>query len=370
MSLPGTMKAAVTEGDSVVVKSGVPVPPVGDEGILVKVQAVAGNPTDWKHATYKIGPQGSIVGCDVAGKVVKVGRNVKNFKVGDEIYSVVHGSSVKHPENGAFADYSVLDSNISLKVPSGATLGGKEFIPAGPVRSIEAAASLPVSLFTAGQILTYNMGLKREWEPAKPQHDYPLLVWGGATAVGQLTIQLAKKMNGFTKIIAVASKKHEKTLKSYGVDELFDYHDSDVIEQIKKTYDYLPQLLDAVSAPESFTQVYKLGSKDAPTTLLQLTTMNEEIIKPEERNPNVKVEGTMLYSVTGLEVPFGNMTIPANPQYRQTAIDFIQFIEPKINNGEIYHIPLQTFKGLDAVPDMLNDIKQGKNSNVKYVALF
>ena len=196
-----------------------------------------------------------------------------------------------------------------------------------------------------------------------------MLIWGGATAVGQLILQLAKKMHGYTKIFVVASRKHEKQLKAYGADELFDYHDADVLPQIKKKYAYQPQLIDAVSAPESFTEVYKLGSKSGPTTLLQLTTMSDSIIKPEERNPNVKVDGALLYLATGIEVPFGSVTLPAHPAVREDTIKFLQFIGPKVNAGEIHHIPIQTYHGLEEVPELLKDIEQGKNANVKYVTV-
>jgi NADPH:quinone reductase-like Zn-dependent oxidoreductase len=56
------------------------------------------------------------------------------------------------------------------------------------------------------------------------------LVWGGASAVGSATIQLARN-SGF-KVFVTASKKHEGYLKSLGAYEVIDYHDSDVVEKI------------------------------------------------------------------------------------------------------------------------------------------
>lgn len=362
------MKAVVIEGDRAVVSSSVLVPPLASDKLRIKVRAVAVNPTDWKHVSYKIGPQGSILGCDVAGEIVEVGADVKGFKVGEVVYSAVHGASVKHPENGGFAEYSVLDPLLTLKVPGDGQLSGKESVPAGPVKSIEGAVSLPVSLITAGMVLVHHLGLKAEWQPKQVQMEKPLLIWGGGTAVGQLLIQLAKKLNGYSKIIVVASRKHKQQLKSYGADELFDYHDKDVVEQIKSKYKDLPYLIDAVSAPESFVNVYRLGNSDKPTKLIQLTSMSEEIIPEKERNPHVTVEGAILYLVTGLEVPFGRFTVPANPAYREAAIKFVHFIEPKVADGEINHIPLQIFhNGLEDVPIAMNKIKQGENSNVKYI---
>ncbi|QLQ79648.1 hypothetical protein HG537_0C02950 [Torulaspora globosa] len=362
------MKAVVIEGDRAVVKETVPVPPLARDKLRIKVKAVAVNPTDWKHVSFKIGPQGSILGCDVAGEIVEVGDDVKGFEVGQVVYGVVHGASVKHPENGAFAEYSVLDPLLTLRVPGDGQLSGRDTVPESPVRSIEGAVSLPVSLVTAGLVLVHHLGLKAEWHPEQVQVDKPLLIWGGATAVGQMLIQLAKKLNGYSKIIVVASRKHEQQLKTYGADELFDYHDKDVVDQIKTKYKDLPYLIDAVSAPESFTNVYRLGNTDKPTKLIQLTTMSEEIIPEKQRNPQVTVEGAILYLVTGLDVPFGRFNFPADPVYREAAIKFVRFIEPKVIKGEINHIPLKIFhNGLEDVPVAMNKIKNGENSNVKYI---
>lgn len=364
------MKAVVIEGTDAVVRS-VAVPALDDDKLRIKVKAVGLNPTDWKHIAYKIGPQGSVLGCDVAGEIVEVGSQVQGFQVGELVYTFVHGASIKHPENGAFAEYSIVDPLLALKLPGNGQLTDQETVADGPVNSIEGAASLPVSLFTAGVVLTHHLGLQNVWRPAKLQNDKPLLIWGGATAVGQMLVQLAKKLNGYSKIIVVASRKHEQKLKSYGADDLFDYHDEDVIEQIKSKYKDLPFLIDAVSAPESFKEIYKLGNTDKPTKLVQLTTMSEEVIPESERNPHVEVTGALLYLALGLEVPFGFYTFPADPAYRNATVNFIKFIAPKVASGEIYHIPLQIFhNGLDDIPIVTKKIENGENANVKYIAVF
>lgn len=368
MSIPKTMKAVVIEGDKAVLKDNVPVPKLTGSLVLIKTKAVAGNPTDWKHIKYKIGPQGAIVGCDAAGEIVALGPDVdkSKFAVGDTIYSIVHGSSVKHPGNGAFAEYSALDSKLSFKADL--TLSGESRIPAGVVKSFEAAATLPVSIDTAGAILHHNFGNELIWEPAKPQHDFPILIWGGATGVGQMLIQIAKKINAYSKIIVVASRKHEATLKKYGADELFDYHDSDVVKQIKSKYPNVTYLVDAVSNKETIQQVYRCSADNEPVTILQLTLLSEKDIAEAERKSNVTITGTLLYSATGEEVPFGSLTLPANPEYRAKSIEFTKFITPKINAGEIYHIPVKVYRGLESVPQLLDDIEFNRNSGEKLVA--
>ncbi|QID81389.1 hypothetical protein GRS66_003765 [Saccharomyces pastorianus] len=70
------MKAVVIEDGKAVVKEGVPIPELEQGFVLIKTLAVAGNPTDWAHIDYKVGPQGSILGCDAAGQIVKLGPAV------------------------------------------------------------------------------------------------------------------------------------------------------------------------------------------------------------------------------------------------------------------------------------------------------
>ncbi|EIW07958.1 Zinc-binding oxidoreductase alcohol dehydrogenase [Saccharomyces cerevisiae] len=355
-SIPETMKAVVIENGKAVVKQDIPIPELEEGFVLIKTVAVAG----------------ALLGCDAAGQIVKLGPNVDaaRFAIGDYIYGVIHGASVRFPSNGAFAEYSAISSETAYKPAREFRLCGKDKLPEGPVKSLEGAVSLPVSLTTAGMILTHSFGLDMTWKPSKAQRDQPILFWGGATAVGQMLIQLAKKLNGFSKIIVVASRKHEKLLKEYGADELFDYHDADVIEQIKKKYNNIPYLVDCVSNTETIQQVYKCAADDLDATVVQLTVLTEKDIKEEDRRQNVSIEGTLLYLIGGNDVPFGTFTLPADPEYKEAAIKFIKFINPKINDGEIHHIPVKVYKnGLDDIPQLLDDIKHGRNSGEKLVAV-
>lgn len=85
-----SMKAiAVIEGRKAVITD-VPVPHGRDGWVLVKVKAVAINPTDWKHIDHGHADPGALIGCDYAGVVEKVGANVA-FEKGDRIAGFVHG---------------------------------------------------------------------------------------------------------------------------------------------------------------------------------------------------------------------------------------------------------------------------------------
>lgn len=174
-SIPEAMKAVIIENGKAAVKQDIPIPELEEGFVLIKTVVVAGNPTDWKHIDYKIGPQGSLLGCDVAGQIVKLGPGVdsKHFAIGDYIYGFVHGASVRFPSNGAFAEFSAISSETAYRPAKEWRLCGKDSLPEGPVKSLEGAVSLPVSLTTAGMILTYHFGLDLKWEPSTPQRDQP-----------------------------------------------------------------------------------------------------------------------------------------------------------------------------------------------------
>lgn len=87
-----TMQAiVVTEGGGAAGIKEIPLPQLRDGWVLVKVKAVAVNPTDYKHIDFGGADAGSRVGCDYAGVVEATGARVDRFKRGDRIAGLVHG---------------------------------------------------------------------------------------------------------------------------------------------------------------------------------------------------------------------------------------------------------------------------------------
>lgn len=95
MATVTTIRAIVVEAMGKADITLIPMPKLRDDYILVKPVAVALNPTDRKNVDFLMGgrPTGTIVGCDFAGIVERVGSKVKKpFKKGDRITGPVHGS--------------------------------------------------------------------------------------------------------------------------------------------------------------------------------------------------------------------------------------------------------------------------------------
>jgi NADPH:quinone reductase-like Zn-dependent oxidoreductase len=143
---------------------------------IVKIVAIALNPTDWKHIEYGAP---STVGCDCSGIIEEVGSNIaEKYKKGDRVFTFVHGSNKLEPDNGAFAEYA--EASFALRIPEGI--------------SFEEAAAGAVGIGTVGQGLYQEMGLP--WpesaveEPGKKKKQ--ILIWGGSSGMGAMGIQFAK----------------------------------------------------------------------------------------------------------------------------------------------------------------------------------
>lgn len=366
MTIQSHMKATIVQGNKAIIKSNVSVPKLTEDNTaLVKVKAVGINPTDWKHVEFRLGIDGSILGCDYAGEIVALGPNAEEkWSVGDTLCGFIHGGSPKYPENGAFAEYCIADLGTAIKLKL--TQSNISRLSAGPVKTFEAAAALPCALYTAIQVISINFGNKLEWEPPKPQHDHAILIWGGSTAVGQFAIQLVKKLNCYTKIITVASKKHETLLKNYGADEVYDYHNADVEKQIVSSNKNLYHIFDAVSIKSTLKSCAYCSPDDKPVVLIQLQRLAGELSE-EDKKPNISVEFTLIYSISGHDEVIGTNTIPYPANYRENMIAAINLLTPKLEKGELHCLPVHVSTGIESTVKNMEDIKTGRNSGVKLV---
>lgn len=371
MSVPTTMKALINEGGKMVLKENVPVPKLTETTMLVKTRAVGSNPFEALLIDFKFAPEGCIMGSDMVGEIVEIGSKVDQtqYQVGDVVAAVINGGTVQFPDNGAYSEYVKVDPNTIFKFPKTLTFTKKTDVATGKFDTWEACASFPMVFYTALAGTFYQLKLKLEWQPEEPQYDHPILIWGGATGVGQYAIQFVKQVHGFTKIIVVASKKHEKLLKSYGADEIFDYHDEDVVEQITAKYDNLRTLMDCRSLPKTINQTYRCASKTGKVILMQYVPSFIDCIDGENKRDNVEITTTNLYQLNEVPITFGPMTVPVDPKYRAKIIECIKFFNPKLISGDIKHTPLKVYKGFEGAIEMVDDIRQHKNSGIKFVSV-
>lgn len=154
------------------------IPTLRDDCILVKNVSVALNPTDWKHIDF-LAPPGVLVGCDYAGIVEDVGKDVKkSFKKGDRVCGFVHGSNAVQPEDGAFAEYIVAKGDLQYRIPESMTF--------------EEAATLGLGATTAALGLYQSLRVPIPASLVHGEKKTLVLIYGGSTATGTLAIQFAK----------------------------------------------------------------------------------------------------------------------------------------------------------------------------------
>jgi NADPH:quinone reductase-like Zn-dependent oxidoreductase len=174
-----------------------------DNEILIKVCAASVNPLDWhfmrgipyllRIPAGLLKPKDKRLGVDVAGQVEAVGRNVTQFKPGDEVF----GSC-----RGAFAEYACTSESALVMKPDNVTF--------------EQAASVPVAAYTALQALR---------DKGHIQPGQKVLINGAAGGVGTFAVQIAKSFGA--DVTGVCSTRNVDMVRSIGADQMIDYTQED-----------------------------------------------------------------------------------------------------------------------------------------------
>jgi NADPH:quinone reductase-like Zn-dependent oxidoreductase len=212
----------------------VPEPEVGDHDILVAIRAASLNPLDAKirDGEFKlILPYRTplIPGHDVAGIVVRVGKNVRKFKPGDEVYARARDGRI-----GAFAELIALDEADAALKPRNL--------------SMVEAASIPLVGLTGWQVLV---------ERARLEKGQRVLIHAGSGGVGSFAIQLAKYL-GAT-VATTASTANVDLVKRLGADVVIDYRQEDFSKRLSG-YDLVLNSLEQATLEKSL-DVLKPGGK-------------------------------------------------------------------------------------------------------------
>ena len=196
--------------------------------IVVKNYAMAVNPLDWViqiagTIAFSWLKYPFILGADLAGEVVEVGKGVTRFSVGDRVLGHAVGTDKKRNSaaEGAFQEYTVVLAHMAAPIPS--------------TMPYENAAVLPLALSTAacGLFQKDQLGLQYPSMVPKPTGT-TLLIWGGSTSVGSNAIQLAVAA-GY-EVITTASPRNFTYVKGLGASQVFDYNNKTVVKDIIEAF--------------------------------------------------------------------------------------------------------------------------------------
>jgi NADPH:quinone reductase-like Zn-dependent oxidoreductase len=187
-------------------------PVAGDDQVLIEVRAASLNFADYGSlkriaqlfARLLRQPKTRVRGFDLAGRVVAVGRDVKQWKPGDEVFGVGIGS---------FAELALSTENRLASKPRNLTF--------------EQAAAIPVAGVTALQ------GLR---DKAQLRPGQRVAIYGAGGGVGTFAVQIAKALGAH--VTAVSHTRNVEMLRALGADEVLDYTRDDFTDRAQR-YDVL-----------------------------------------------------------------------------------------------------------------------------------
>jgi NADPH:quinone reductase-like Zn-dependent oxidoreductase len=188
-------------------------PALEDDRVLVKVHAASVNPADLAPikgallarllGTGLLKPKRTMIGTDIAGRVEAVGKDVKRFRMGDEVFGYA---------SGGFAEYACAREDLLALKPASITF--------------EQAAAVPVAGITALQ------GLRK----GQIHSGQKVLVYGASGGVGTFAAQIAKSFGA--EVTAACSTKNLDQARALGADYVIDYTHEDFAKNGKK-YDLI-----------------------------------------------------------------------------------------------------------------------------------
>lgn len=218
----------------VVMRSGVSLPTISAEKLLIKMHAAGVNPVDWKIRTGYLQNMRPLqfpftLGMDFSGVVIEVGQGITHFKKGDSVYGM---ANVFDGDTGTFAEYICADAAVTSLKPKNIDFAE--------------AAALPMAGVSAWQALVDYIDLSKGQK---------ILIHGGTGGIGIFAIQIAKYLGAY--VATTISGINKKFAKELGADEVIDYKEES-FENRLQNYDAVLDTIGGDTYIKSF-QVLKKG---------------------------------------------------------------------------------------------------------------
>lgn len=216
------------------------IPSIGQDDVLVRVEATALNPLDALVASgiarqfFKI-ELPITLGTDFSGTIERIGPAVTQWKVGDKVIAWVDAGS-----GGGLADFAVAPANACVPLP--------------PSLPAEQGAAIPTAGITAWHALFSNAGLKA---------GETVLIHAAAGGVGSFAVQFARLAGA--RVIATASGDGLALARDLGAEQVLDYRTEDFTSLVKDV-DVVLDLVGGETQIRSY-QVMRSGGRLVSTVM-------------------------------------------------------------------------------------------------------
>ena len=214
-----------------------------DNEVLIKVHATTAHVGDtrirgfrvpfWQMVPFRLflgirKPKKDILGMELAGVIETVGKNVKNFRTGDEVIALTGF------EFGAYAEYKCMpeDGILALK-PTNLSFGEAAAIPAGGITALTCLRKADI-----------RKGQK-------------VLIYGASGSVGTYAVQLARHFGA--EVTGVCSTVNLELVRSLGADHVIDYTRED-FTRTDERYDVVFDSVDKISRSEGKKVLIRTGT--------------------------------------------------------------------------------------------------------------
>ena len=190
----------------------IPIPEVGDEEVMVKVEYAGVGRWDIFEReggyTEMVGVQAEfpyVLGSEGAGRITAIGKNVEGFEIGDKVI----GARFLNPKGGFYAEYAAIDQKFVTHLPK--------------------SLSMQEAGVISGVGLTALRGLE---DVLHLKQDESIVILGASGGVGHIAAQLARQMGA--RVLAIASGEDGvKMVRELGIDNVIDGYGADLLSALK-----------------------------------------------------------------------------------------------------------------------------------------
>ncbi|KAJ5437412.1 Polyketide synthase enoylreductase [Penicillium cf. griseofulvum] len=351
MSTPKNLAAWLTKAGSPLQVDDAPLPTAGPGELVIKNAAIAINPLDchMQDSGVFVKQWPAIFGCDIAGEVYEVGKNVERFEKGNRVIGHAINLTSGRSKDGAFALYTVIPANKAAILPDEISFTDGVVVPF----ALEAAVcvlSLKEPGFAMPGVNTPALGLPYPSLEEAPSTGKTLVVYGGSSSVGSMTTQIATAAG--IHVIAIAGAHNFEFSKRCGAAEVFDRNDTSlvdkVIDAVRNNGREFVGIFDAIGTPETYAHDI--------TILGQLGGGHLASVHPPPPATDLpaNVNAGMIFAVNDIATPVWQ-----------------DYVTPALQSGKLQCLPppLVVGNGLEHIQSALEKCKAGVSATKLVVEL-